>query len=58
MNPGVPFYTSMVEPLGILVSLLNRYIGKVSSKSGRFRAEFLGVLVALVKSQIGQGYSK
>ena len=36
MNQGVDFETSVVGPLGILVSLVKRQICQVSSKSGRF----------------------
>ena len=36
MKPGEDFDTSVVGPLGILVALFDRQIGKGSSKSGRF----------------------
>ena len=36
MNPGEIFGTSVVGPLGFLVSLVKRQIGQGSSNSGRF----------------------
>ena len=36
MNPGENFETSVVGPLGVLVSLFKRKIGQGSSNSGRF----------------------
>ena len=39
MKPGAKFETPMVVPLGISISLVNKQIGQVSSKSGKFVAK-------------------